>query len=60
MPTYIDEVGNSKVKEALEAILVERAEQKIKLNPEQYQLRISQKSTNIAEGFAYRKESIFP
>ena len=30
------------------------------LNPEQYQLRISQKPTNIAEGFAYRKESIFP
>jgi hypothetical protein len=51
---------NSKVKEALEAILVERAEWKIKLNPEQYQLRISQKPTNIAEGFAYRKESIFP
>ena len=33
---------------------------KMKLNPEQYQLRISQKPTNIAEGFAYRKESIFP
>ena len=60
MPPYIDEFGNSKVKEALEAILVERAEWKIKLNPEQYQLRISQKPTNIAEGFAYRKESIFP
>ncbi len=60
MPPYIDEFGNSKVKEALEAILIERAEWKIKLNPEQYQLRISQKPTNIAEGFAYRKESIFP
>jgi len=60
MPPYIDDFGNSKVEEALEAILVERAEWKIKLNPEQYQLRISQKPTNIAEGFAYRKESIFP
>jgi hypothetical protein len=60
MPPFIDDFGNSKVKEALEAILVERAEWKIKLNPEQYQLRISQKPTNIAEGFAYRKESIFP
>jgi hypothetical protein len=60
MPPYIDDFGNSKVEEALEAILIERAEWKIKLNPEQYQLRISQKPTNIAEGFAYRKESIFP
>jgi hypothetical protein len=47
-------------KEALGAILKEREEWKMKLNPEQYQLRISQKPTNIAEGFAYRKESIFP
>jgi hypothetical protein len=60
MPPYIDDFGNSKVKEALGAILKEREEWKMKLNPEQYQLRISQKPTNIAEGFAYRKESIFP
>jgi hypothetical protein len=60
MPPYIDEYGNSLVEEALKAIHVERSEWKVKLNPEQYQLRISQKPTNIAEGFAYRKESIFP
>ena len=60
MPPYIDDYGNSLVEEALEAIMNERAEWKLKLNPEQYQLRISQKPTNIAEGFAYRKESIFP
>ena len=60
MPPYIDDYGNSKVEEALEAILKEREDWKSKLNPEQYQLRISQKPTNIAEGFAYRKESIFP
>lgn len=60
MPPHIDDYGNSKVEEALDAIMKERAEWKIKLNPEQYQLRISQKPTNIAEGFAYRKESIFP
>jgi hypothetical protein len=60
MPPYIDEFGNSKVEEALEAIMTEREDWKNKLNPEQYQLRISQKPTNIAEGFAYRKESIFP
>lgn len=60
MPPYIDQYGNSKIKEALEAIAIEREEWKRELNPEQYQLRISQKPTNIAEGFAYRKESVFP
>jgi hypothetical protein len=60
MPPYIDQHGNSLVEQALNAIIVEREGWKTKLNPEQYQLRISQKPTNIAEGFAYRKESIFP
>jgi hypothetical protein len=60
MPPYIDKYGNSKVEQALEAILKEREEWKKNLNPEQYQLRVSQKPTNIAEAFAYRKESIFP
>lgn len=60
MPPYIDDYGNSKVEEALQAILLEREKWKRELSSEQYQLRISQKPTNIAEGFAYRKESIFP
>jgi len=60
MPPYIDDYGNSKVDEALEAIHKEREKWRSELNPEQYQLRISQKPTNIAEAFAYRKESIFP
>ena len=60
MPPYIDSYGNSKIEEALEAISLERKQWKSDLNPEQYQLRISQKPTNIAEAFAYRKESIFP
>ncbi len=60
MPPYIDDFGNSLVEEALSAIKQERIEWKASLNPEQYQLRISQKPTNIAEAFAYRKESIFP
>jgi len=60
MPPHIDEYGNSRIEEALEAIFAEREKWKDELNPEQYQLRISQKPTNIAEGFAYRKESIFP
>lgn len=60
MPPYIDEYGNSKVKEALEAIYEERKQWKKDLSPEQYQLRISQKPTNIEEAFAVRKESVFP
>jgi len=60
MPPFIDEWGNSKVEEALDAIKEERAKWKKDLTPEQYQLRISQKPTNIAEAFAYRKESVFP
>lgn len=60
MPPYIDEYGNSLVQDALQAIYKEREKWKSELNPEQYQLRISQKPTNIAEAFAYRKESIFP
>lgn len=60
MPPYIDDYGNSLVQEALDAILEERIKWKAELNAEQYQLRISQKPTNIAEAFAHRKESIFP
>lgn len=60
MPPYIDNWGNSLVDEALEAIHLERKKWKSELGAEQYQLRISQKPTNIAEAFAYRKESVFP
>ena len=60
MPPYIDNYGNSKIEEALDAIRIERERWKNELTPEQYQLRISQKPTNISEAFAYRKESIFP
>ena len=60
MPPYIDDYGNSLIEEACEAIILERKKWKIELTPEQYQLRISQKPMNIAEAFAYRKESIFP
>ena len=41
-------------------INTERARWKNELNGEQFQLRISQKPLNIAEAFAYRKESVFP
>jgi len=60
MPPYIDEYGNSQIEEAIEAIKIERQRWKSELSGEQYQLRISQKPLNIAEAFAYRKESIFP
>ena len=60
MPPYIDEYGNSLIDEAIEAIVTERARWKNELSGEQYQLRISQKPLNIAEAFAYRKESVFP
>lgn len=59
MPPYIDQYGNSLVKEALEAIIEERIQWKRDLSPDQYQLRISQKPTNITEAFATRKEMKF-
>jgi hypothetical protein len=60
MPPFIDEYGNSMVEQALQAIKIERKEWERDLNPSQYQLRISQKPTNIAEAFASRKVSVFP
>ena len=60
MPPFIDDYGNSLIEEALEAITTERKVWKEELSAEQYQLRISQKPTNIQEAFAYRKASIFP
>ena len=60
MPPYIDEAGNSLVKEALAAIIEERKQWYKDLPPDQYQLRISQKPTSIEEAFATRKDSVFP
>lgn len=60
MPPYIDPFGNSQVEEALKAIEEQRAKWKKDLDPSKYQLRISQKPTNIKEAFAYRNESKFP
>ena len=60
MVPHIDKYGNSLIEESLKAIKLERAQWQKDLTPEQYQLRISQKPTNIAEAFAYRKASIFP
>lgn len=60
MPPYIDEYGNSLVAEALEALENQFEIWKKELDPEEYQLRISQRPRNIAEAFAARKESKFP
>ena len=60
MLPHIDRYGNSKIEASLKAIKKERIQWQKDLTPEQYQLRISQKPTNIAEAFAYRKASIFP
>jgi hypothetical protein len=56
----IDAYGNSQVEDALRMIKAEREEWKRKMKPGDYQLRISQKPTNIEEAFAYRKQSVFP
>ncbi len=60
MPPFIDEYGNSKVKEALEALETKFAQLKKDLSPEAYQLEISQHPRNIEEAFASRKVSKFP
>jgi hypothetical protein len=60
MPPYIDKYGNSLVQEALEALDNQFEIWKKELDPEEYQLRISQRPRNIAEAFAARKESKFP
>lgn len=60
MPPYIDDWGNSKVEEALEALENEFQQAKKNLQPEAYQLQISQHPRNIEEAFAARKASIFP
>ena len=60
MPPYIDKYGNSKVEEALQALDDYFEECKKKMNPEAYQLEVSQHPRNIEEAFAHRKVSIFP
>jgi hypothetical protein len=60
MPPYIDKYGNSLVEEALEALDKQFAIWKNELDPETYQLRISQHPRNIEEAFANRTVSKFP
>jgi hypothetical protein len=60
MPPYVDQYGNSQVKEALEALDDQFAKWKKELDPQEYQLRISQHPRNIKEAFDYRTLSVFP
>jgi hypothetical protein len=60
MPPYIDDYGNSKVEESLEALDKYFEECKKKMSPEAYQLEVSQHPRNIEEAFDHRKVSIFP
>ena len=60
MPPFIDQYGNSQVKEALEALDIQFAQWKKDLDPQDYQLRISQHPRNIKEAFDFRTVSVFP
>ena len=60
MPPYVDKYGNSQVKEALEALDELFAKWKKELDPQEYQLRISQHPRNIKEAFDFRTVSLFP
>jgi hypothetical protein len=60
MPPHIDKYGNSLVEEALEALDKQFEIWKNELDPETYQLRISQHPRNIEEAFANRTISKFP
>ena len=60
MPPFVDKYGNSQVKEALEALDEQFAKWKKELDPQEYQLRISQHPRNIKEAFDYRTVSLFP
>ena len=60
MPPYIDQFGNSLVKEALEALDKEFEKMKKDLDPGAYQLTISQHPRTLEEAFATRKVSVFP
>ena len=60
MPPYIDDYGNSLVEEALQALDDYFEKIKKSMDPEDYQLEISQHPRNIAEAFKHRKVSKFP
>jgi hypothetical protein len=60
MPPYVDKFGNSQVPEALKALDDLFAKWKKELDPQEYQLRISQHPRNVKEAFDFRTLSLFP
>jgi hypothetical protein len=60
MPPYIDQFGNSKVDEALTALDDQFAQWRSELDPQEFQLRISQHPRTIKEAFDFRSVSVFP
>jgi len=60
MPPYIDDYGNSLVEESLKALDEYFEQCKKTMDPEDYQLEVSQHPRNIAEAFKHRKVSKFP
>ena len=60
MPPYIDKFGNSKVEEALVALDDQFAQWRSELDPQEFQLRISQHPRTIKEAFDFRSVSVFP
>lgn len=60
MPPYIDQYGNSMIKEALESLDKQDILWKTGMKPELYQIERSQHPRNIEEAFAIRTVSIFP
>lgn len=60
MTGFTDEYGNSDVKGAKAALLNLREQQKVNMDPDKYQLEVSQNPVYIAEAFAHRDEAVFP
>jgi hypothetical protein len=60
MPPYVDKFGNSQVTESLAALDELFAKWKKELDPQEYQLRISQHPRNVKEAFDFRTLSKFP
>lgn len=57
---FSDQYGNSDVKSAKKALLEARVKLEKELNPEDYQLEVSQHPLYIAEAFAWRQQPYFP
>ena len=60
MPPYIDEYGNSLVKEALEYLDELFETYRKTKSPSEYQYEVSQHPRYLSEAYAYREEAFFP